>query len=97
MSMSEMVCCAEHHGECEMAGMTEACCGTSQHADIGMLEPERADDASALATVATYHSAVATTPPIRGLGLSAPSGTGASGSLRASRTNPHLAHTVLLI
>ncbi len=50
MTMSEMVCCAEHHDGCEMAGMAESCCGTAQHADIGMLKPERTDDTLALAT-----------------------------------------------
>ena len=59
MTMSEMACCAEHYQGCEMAGMGESCCATDRHADIGMLKPERPDDA--LATAALDASAATLT------------------------------------
>ena len=45
MTMSEMVCCVEHHDECEMAGLAESCCAPDLHSDIGVLAPERSDTA----------------------------------------------------
>ena len=94
MTMSEMMCCAEHHGECKMAGMAVSCCGTDQHTDVGMLEPERPDDKPALAT---YHSPAASTPSSFSSRRLATSGAESHRSFRDSRTRPHLAHTVLLI
>ncbi|HIE93798.1 MAG TPA: hypothetical protein EYQ83_13370 [Acidobacteria bacterium] len=44
MTMSEMVCCVDHHGDCPMAEMGESCCGSDQDAGFGMLKAERADD-----------------------------------------------------
>ena len=60
LTMSAMMCCADHHSDCDMTGMGGSCCGTDQHADIGMLQPERADD-----TLPTPdHSAAASIPSI---------------------------------
>ena len=95
MTMSEMMCCAEHHDACDMAGMAESCCGTDRHTDTGMLKPARTDDTQVLAL---RHSVLArvVTPHGR-LGL-----------LSAPRPEPHipppdvrsgldLLHAVLLI
>ena len=30
MTMSEMVCCVDHHGECPMADMGKSCCGSER-------------------------------------------------------------------
>ncbi len=97
VTMSEMACCAEHQGECEMAGMAESCCGTDQHADVGMLEPERADDAPALTALTTCHSAAASVPSVFSLSLLATPDVESHGVFPDCRTRPHLAHTVLLI
>ena len=95
LTMSTMMCCAEHHGDCEMAGMgAGSCCGTEQHSDNGMLKPERADDT--LAT--TIHQS----PIAHALSFITPcflAGAGAEpgGAFHDLRRSPHLAHTVLLI
>ena len=44
MTISEMVCCVDHHGDCPMAEMGESCCASDQDAGFGMLKAERADD-----------------------------------------------------
>ena len=95
MTVSEMVCCAEHHDGCEMAGMGgRSCCGTDQHADVGMLKPERADDTLA---PTTHQSPTANVlsfiTPRRPGGVS----TESRGSSHELRRSSHLAHTVLLI
>ncbi len=95
LTMSAMMCCAEHHDDCEMAGMGGgSCCGTDQQSDIGMLKPERADDTVA---TTTHQSPIANvlsfiTPRLLA-GVSAES----RGSFHDLRRSSHLAHTVLLI
>ena len=95
LTMSAMMCCAEHHGDCEMAGMGGgSCCGADQHSDIGMLKPERADDTFA---PTTHQSPLANVlsfiTPRRLAGVSAES----RGSFHDLQRSSHLAHTVLLI
>ena len=66
MTMSEMVCCVEHHDACDLEGMAESCCGMDQQAhDVGVLKPERADDTQAQATQALLAST--SLPPGPGL------------------------------
>ena len=43
MTMAEMVCCAEHHDDCEMAGQAESCCASDLQSDMGVLATERTD------------------------------------------------------
>lgn len=45
MTMAEMVCCAEHHDDCEMAGQAESCCASDLQSDMGVLATERTDTA----------------------------------------------------
>lgn len=97
MTMSEVVCCAEQQHECEMAGMAESCCGTDQHAGIGMLEPERGEDAPALADLTTVRPIPANVRFLFTPSLLAGSGVGSRDLFSGSRTRPHLARTVLLI
>ena len=103
MPMSEMACCAEHHRECDMAGMPgmpgmpgndAACCGTDQHADVGMLKPERADDPPA---PSLHHPVLLVrTSSVITTNLQAVAGTDASLTFITAQRS-HLAHTVLLI
>ena len=94
MTMSEMVCCAEHHGECEMAGMAGSCCETDQHADAGMFVPERLDDT--LAPTAD-RSVMSVLPFFIAPYRLARAGAESRGSFHDLRRRFHLAHTVLLI
>ena len=97
MPMSEMVCCAEHHGECDMAGMPgkeASCCATDQHADVGMLKPERADTTPA----PSLHHPVLRVQTSFVFASSVQAVVRAEASLPFStRQRSHLAHTVLLI
>jgi len=43
MTTAAMVCCADHHDECEMAGQAESCCAPDLQSDLGVLAPERSD------------------------------------------------------
>ena len=43
MTMAEMVCCAEHHDDCEMAGQAESCCAPDSQSDMGVLAVDRTD------------------------------------------------------
>ncbi len=45
MTMSEIMCCAEHHDDCEMSGQAESCCAPDLQSDMGVLAPERSDTA----------------------------------------------------
>ena len=94
MTMSEMLCCAEHHDACEMAGMAESCCGPDQHADIGMLKPERADDALVLAT---HDPVAATLAPHDATGRWAWSWVEVNTRSPHVPLHRHLLHTILLI
>ena len=64
MTMSEIVCCAEHHGDCEMAGQAESCCAPDLQSDMGVLVPERTDSpyvedtASQVAVVPAHQSPI---------------------------------------
>ena len=100
MPMSEMACCAAHHPECDMAGMPgmpsneASCCATDQHADVGMLKPERADNTPA---PSLHH-------PLLVFRTSSVITTNLQAAARAKASLPfspahrsHLAHTVLLI
>lgn len=96
MSMSDMVCCAEHHGECEMAGMPgkdASCCGADQHADVGMLKPERADNTPA----PSLHHPVLLVWTSFIFSSNAQPIARAESSLLSTAQRSHLAHTVLLI
>ena len=77
-----------------MAGTAESCCATDRHADIGMLKPERPDDA--LAT-ATHDASAATLTPHH------PTSPWAGSRVERTPRSPHvplvrhLLHDVLLI
>ena len=94
MTMSEMVCCAEHHQGCEMAGTAESRCATDRYTDIGMLKPERPDDALATATL---DAAAATLPPHSTTSLWAWSRVAPTPRSRHVPLVRHLLHDVLLI
>ena len=94
MTMSEMVCCAEHHDGCEMAGAAESCCATDQHADIGMLRPERADEARA---PATHDASAVTSTPHDAISLWAWSRAEPNTRSPHVPLHRHLLHNVLLI
>jgi hypothetical protein len=97
MPMSEMACCAEHHGECDMAGMSgkeASCCATGQYADVGMLKPERADNTSA----PSLHHPLLLVQTSRVCSSSVQAVARAKAVLPFSTAQrSHLAHTVLLI
>ncbi len=59
MTMSEMVCCAEHHDDCKMAGQAESCCAPDLQSQMGVLAAERADS---YAVDAAGHVALVSTP-----------------------------------
>ena len=46
MTMVEMFCCADQHGECEIGGQAEPCCGFDLQSDMGVLAAERSDTAA---------------------------------------------------
>ena len=95
LTMSAMICCAEHHGDCEMAGMGGgSCCGTDQHTDIGMLKPERADDTLAPTTHPLPLANVLSFVTPR---LLAEVSAASRGLFHDLQRRSHLAHTVLLI
>ena len=95
LTMSAMMCCAEHHGDCEMAGMGGgSCCGTDQHSNIGMLKPERADNTLA---PTTHHSPLANVQSFISSRLLAGVSAESRGLFHDLRRRSHLAHTVLLI
>jgi|AP95_1055475.scaffolds.fasta_scaffold60727_2 hypothetical protein len=94
MTMSEMVCCVDHHGECPMADMGKSCCGSDQDAGFGMLKAERADDtlASTIHHVPVGHVQSFLTP-----GLLAGARADFGGLFHDLPQRAPLAHTVLLI
>ena len=59
MTMAEMVCCADHHDECEMVGQAASCCGVDLQSDMGVLAAERSDTT----LVAPVASQLVATPP----------------------------------
>jgi len=93
MSAMAMVCCAEHHGDCEMVRMGASCCDSDQ-AHIGMLDPARVDGASSPCTPASID---ATTPVLLTPGLLTGPGAEPPHRLRTPHIGSHLTCTVLLI
>ena len=59
MTMAEMVCCADHHDECEMARQAASCCGVDLQSDMGVLAAVRSDTT----LIAPVASQLAVTPP----------------------------------
>ncbi len=95
MTMEEMVCCAEHHDECDMAGQGESCCGPDLQSDMGVLAAERSDTthvASAASHIAVtqLHADVPST-------LRTSPFVGTLSALYGARSRPLLLNTVLLI
>lgn len=95
MTMSEMVCCADHHDECEMAGQAESCCAPDLQSDMGVLAAERTD--TTYATDAATHLAVLPTPQAGNLLTLDTSAFVETSSLLSVRSRPDLLTTVLLI
>jgi hypothetical protein len=93
MTMSKMVCCVDHHGDCPMADMGESCCGSDEDAGIGMLKPERADDSVA---PSLHHASLPQAPDVFTPTLLAVGGAEWGFALGAVRHSP-LTDTVLLI
>ena len=93
MTMSKMVYCVDHHDDCPMADMGESFCGSDQNAGIGMLKPERVDDAvdPSLHHVSLPQASNVFIPTFQAAG-----GTEWGFALGAIRQSP-LAGTVLLI
>lgn len=94
LTASQMVCCAEHHDECDMANMTESCCSTDERTRIEILKPERADETL---VPATYLSVAALELRDVPVSLLAASYMEPRTSSRSPRLRPHLLHAVLLI
>ena len=95
MTMSEMVCCAEHHDDCEMAGQAESCCAPDLQSDMSVLAAERTD--TTYAADAASQSAVLPTPLAAALSPVHTSACGETSSLLSIRSRPDLLNTVLLI
>ena len=93
LTASQMVCCADHHHDCDMANMAESCCSTDERTRIEILKPERADDTL---VPATYLSVAALEIPDACVSLAA-SHVEPRASSRHPRLRPHLLHAVLLI
>ena len=96
MTMSEMVCCAEHHDECEMAGQGESCCAPDFQSDMGVLAAERSETTH----VASVASQIAVTQPHQVDALSTLLASAFVEPLSAhygARSRPFLLNTVLLI
>ena len=95
MTITEMVCCAEHHDDCEMAGQAEPCCAPDLRSDMGVVAAERSDTTH-MASLAGQ-TAVTQPPHADGpstLRMSAFVGTSAH---YGDRSRPLLVNTVLLI
>jgi len=96
MTMSEMVCCADHHDECDMAGQGESCCGPDLQSDMGVLAAELSDTthlasvASHIAVTQPHHADVPST-------LRTSAFVGTLSALYGARSQPLLINTVLLI
>jgi hypothetical protein len=93
--MSEMVCCAEHHDDCEMAGQAESCCAPDLQSDMGVLVQERTDSSYVVHTA----SHVAVVPAHQSLIVSVLD-TGRcveDSTLLVVRSHPRSLSTVLLI
>ena len=95
MTMSEMVCCVEHHDECEMAGLAESCCAPDLHSDIGVLAPERSD--TAYVADAASHVVVLPIRQVAVHSLLDPTPFDGKSSLFTVRSHPSPLSTVLLI
>jgi hypothetical protein len=59
MTITEMVCCAEHHDDCQMAGQAGSCCTPDFGSDMGALAAER----SVTTHVASMDSHMVATQP----------------------------------
>ena len=94
MTMSEMVCCAGHHDECEMAGQAQSCCAPDLQSDMGVRAAERTDTTHA--TDAASRLAVLPTPQTGHL-LTLAAAFVETCSLLSVRSQPDPLSTVLLI
>ena len=95
MTMSEMICCAELHDECTMAGEAESCCAPDLQSDMGALVAERTDAVHAAA--AASHVAVLQTHQTAVLSTFDTSAFVARFSPGNVRSHPDRLNTVLLI
>ncbi len=97
MTMAEMVCCADHHDECEMAGQAASCCGVDLQSDMGVLAAERSD----MTLVAPVASQLVVTPPHQATVLMSPLDPStfieALSGFDDARSRPSQLSTVLLI
>ena len=96
MTMAEMVCCADHHGECEMAGQAASCCGVDLQSDMGVLAAERSDTI----LVAPVASQLVAAPPHQAtvpLPLNTSTFLEALSGFEDARSRPSQLSTVLLI
>ena len=95
MTMAEMVCCADHHDECEMVGQ-KACCGGDLQSDLGVLAAERSDTF----LVAPVASQLVAAPPHQAtvlLPLDTSTFLEALSGFEDARSRPSQLSTVLLI
>ena len=95
MTMSEMVCCAGHHDECDMAGQAESCCAPDLQSDMGVLAAERTETTYAMD--AATHLAVLPTPQAGNLLTLDTSAFVETCAAFSVRSRPDLLNTVLLI
>ncbi len=96
MTITEMVCCAEHHDECNMAGQRESCCGPDLQSDMGMLAPEHPDTVQAFPAASQIMIAVTDAADALST-VSNSARTDARDAAHHTRPQPHRLNTVLLI
>ena len=97
MTITEMVCCAEHHDDCQMAGQAESCCAPDFGSDMGALAAER----SVATHVASMDSHMVATQPHQAAALlstlRSSAFIGTLSALDGAAVRPLLLSTILLI
>ena len=96
MTMAEMIYCAEHHDDCDMAGQAESCCAPDLQSDMGVLVAAQSDT-NRVASVSIQMAD--TQPPLTGVfsTLRTSAFVGTRFALDVARSRPQQLNTVLLI
>ena len=95
MAMAEMVCCAEHHDNCEMASQMQTCCPSDLQSAVAMLAPERTE--TALHAPRQIAAALADAISLLSTLSAATARTDALDAVYYAGPRPHVLSSVLLI
>ena len=95
MTIAEMICCVDHHDDCEMAGQAESCCAPDQPSGMSMTAKGRADTTHVAPVVVSQMVVTVAAGP----DLSAPevvSLTGVLSAVKYARPRPPLLTELLI-